>query len=968
MKLTVKYRCRRLAKLLVFTILACGLSGPNVLAQQNSASVRGQVTSADGMPVAGAEVRIKHLPSGAVTRSETGSSGEFSKSGLLVGGPYEIRVVADDYGTEVQDDIFLQAGSQNPQAIALERIDSIIDRLVVHGQRLSDQRSITRKRNSEAILDAISADEVGKLPVFNAAEAADFLPGVSLERDQGEGRFITIRGAGSRLNNVTINGVNIGSPSEKGDGRRVPLDIIGGEQIRSIEVIKAVTPDMDAQGIGGTANVETQSPFDFEGSTFFTSAAGGYSEFDDRFSFRGSATGTYRFGADDSWGVLGGISYSERDFQSRAVTPDDDWEALGVRQPDGTISVADARITDRWRSLVTDIERERLAGNFAVETRPNENSRYYFRALWSEFNETESRRRSRQTISDEEDGVNLVDSFSNGVATFSGLRRETELRLERKDKRIFTMSAGGENVRGPLTLEYELAYTENILDEPNQNWRFRNSDTSGTFDTRPFLITLTPDQDALNPDDFAFNRLKEQKDFLDDETISGALDATWEADFISEGSYLKAGVDIRDRESDQDINAVRNTSGDRCTLGQFGLSAGPRTVNVDGQSFQIGPIIDTEALQEFLDADNGCIVVDEDKTDIENLIDDFIVEERVFAGYAMGSFEIGDRLTILGGVRVEHTENEGSGFEIAEETVETAPISNEGDYTNALPNLHLRYRLGENTQARFAWTNTVGRPALNDLAPRRSVEFTEDPDDPEFFNGSFSDGNPNLDPFTSSNLDVSFEHYLEDNLGIVSVALFYKDIEDFIVEETVDLAGGSSGVDEFTFSGLTFTELRVTRPVNAQDGELLGTELGYTQQWDFLPSFFRNFGTSVNYTYVDGELNLDGRTVGFPKQSEHIFSVRGFYESEKVEVNITFNRTSEFLDEVGGGPAGDIFINDSERLDLNARYRIGNGVSAFVEWRNINNEPEREFQATPRQVTGFSEQGETVFLGFDFRI
>lgn len=850
----------------------------------------------------------------------------------------------------------------NAQEINVTAEDDVI---VVTGKRLSIQRALENKRNADAILDAVSADDIGKLPVKNAAEAIDFLPGVSLEIDQGEGRYVTIRGAQSNLNNVTLNGVSIGSPEgsqEAGGGRVAPLDVVGGELLKGIEVVKAVTPDMDHQALGGSVNILTFSPFDFDGRFGFGSVALGYGEYDDRTSYRASGTYGDRIAGNDAWGFLAGLSYSLRDFQSVGVYPDD-WAPVSVGG-----NTLDAFIPEQWKSNLYDIERERLALNFALEHQPTDDAHYYIRTLWSEFNEDESRIRYAQRISDQSGGVNELDSFVDGIGTYSGLRRENELRREKKDKRIFNITAGGTNTRDNWQFDYEVAYNDNQQEEPNSDWEFRNSATSGTFDSNSFLFDLNEDDaTTFDPNGYRFQRLRFQSYDVDTAAYIISGDATWNADFLNGDSYFKAGFNYRDTQKEQDYEELRYGRGDTCLMGDFGLSGGFLTNDVDGQGYELGPIVDGAAVDAFFTAEPQCFDLSEDDTINDGFLEDFDVTEQVLAGYVMANLELTDKLTLIGGVRIEDTQVDADGFEV-DQDLNVTPVSNDGSYTNVLPSVHLRYEIADDLLVRFAWTNTIGRPFLDDISVARSLNFEDDPNNAGQFVGGFSTGNPDLEAFESENFDLSFEYYLEDNLGIISAAVFHKEIDGFIVGENVQLAGGVAALPPIEFEGRTYSQLSFSRPINADGGEITGVELGYQQIWDFLPGAFGNLGGGVNVTLVNSELEVNGRKVPFVRQSDQLIGAQLFYQDDRFEGVLTYNANSEYLDGVDDTPALDIYYNDRERLDFKGRYRITPNFDAFVEWQNINDEPDWEYQGRPNNVTGYELYGQTVFFGFNGKL
>ena len=200
------------------------------------------------------------------------------------------------------------------------------DEIVVTGQRAQQQRAIVAKRDAIGIVDVATADEVGRLPDRNVAEVVERLPGVGVTYDQGEGRYVSIRGVPSTLNNYTLNGIEIGNPD--GTTRALPLDVVSGQLLRQVEIAKVKTADMDGQGIGGTVNLVTQTAFDYQDAFALSlNAQAGYQELNKKVPVRGDASIAKRFGADEQFGIVLGGSYSYRDFDSEGFYPDN-WKPV----------------------------------------------------------------------------------------------------------------------------------------------------------------------------------------------------------------------------------------------------------------------------------------------------------------------------------------------------------------------------------------------------------------------------------------------------------------------------------------------------------------------------------------------------------------------------------------------------------------------------------------------------------------
>ncbi|MBS3823301.1 MAG: TonB-dependent receptor [Wenzhouxiangellaceae bacterium] len=255
---------RRLAQLLMLAVLACGFSGQAVLAQETSANIRGQVRAADGDPVAGAEVRITHIPSGTVSRSRTGSTGQFFESGLRIGGPYEIRVATDDYGTTVREDIFLKPGSQNPLAISMEAADAAVDRITVTGTRVASEIEL-----NNGVGSAFSASDIAEQPTTDRDVISTLLRD-PLAQSDGVGQ-LSVAGTNPRFNSFSIDGAsqtdNFGLSTGTYATSRSPINLDAVESVTLAVADYSVTA---SDFVGAGVNITTKSGTnEFDGSAFW---------------------------------------------------------------------------------------------------------------------------------------------------------------------------------------------------------------------------------------------------------------------------------------------------------------------------------------------------------------------------------------------------------------------------------------------------------------------------------------------------------------------------------------------------------------------------------------------------------------------------------------------------------------------------------------------------------------------------
>lgn len=822
-----------------------------------------------------------------------------------------------------------------------------LEEIVVTGYRLSQQRAIDRKREAAALLDAVGTDELGQLPDKNAAEAIDRLPGVSITFDQGEGRFVLIRGINPTLNNLTINGIGAGSPEADNGGRLAPLDVIGGDLLEAIEVVKARTPDMPGQGIGGAINVVTPMPFDQEQSLFgFGSARLGYEEMSGNTPY----SGTFRAGGIDeaqTWGWLVSGSYDYRDYQSRGYFPDD-WRVIDFNGQQ-------TRAPENAKNNFYQLERTRTAASAVLQFRPTDTSEYFARAYFSRFEEDEERQRFEYLFSRDVTAIT-----ADGGVSGTNNRREQDLRLEQKNKEFFNVAIGGKNqLNDSWAIDYSLQYNDNQQTEPNRNWEFRGDDYGPdrwTINGDGFVSVVSGAQDGLDPSVLRFRRIRNQDNRTDETALIGDFNASVEL-ATANPTRLQFGLRATQTERDNDGRRVRyNLGSTDWFVSDFGHFGGTFTNEVDDTPFP-GMIVDPGAANQFFNANfnnTEFFELDAGDTFDSEFQSDYNIDEDIVAAYAMAEVEIG-KAALIGGVRIEQTDVTARGFTRDEDNQSALPISQDGSYTSVLPTLIVNYSLTDNLLLRAAYTRALGRPNYNQIAPISAL--SRDGSDAELFIG-----NPELQARVADNYDLALEYYLPRS-GIASVGLFYKEMDDFIVSRTETFTN-------FTFNGETFDRFDRRTFENADKARLQGAEARFDYYFDNLPGLFNGFGVSINYALIDSDLFVEGRG-DFPltQQPDWTRGITLLYQSGPLEAALSYDERDEYLDSIEGSPETDLFIDKFGRLDFRASYELTERMQLFFEWLNINDEPIVEFQGGDLfQVTGYEHYEQTWYVGLSARL
>ena len=819
-----------------------------------------------------------------------------------------------------------------------------VDEVVVTGQRLSQLKAIDAKRSAAAVIDAISADDIGRLADKNVAENLERLPGVGLFYDQGEGRYVSVRGMDSQFNNVTLNGVEVGNPD--GNDARVPLDVVGGQLVGRLEVVKVVTSDMDAQGIGGSVNLVTQSPFDFKQDVFArASAQVGYQAFNRKKNpLQGDATLGGLFGG-GRWGAMIGVNGSTRDFHSNGAFPDD-WRAVPGAARGGLPT------TQKFTNYF--IKRERLGASGSLEFRPTDNDKFYLRGLYSKFTENEHRQRFRLDFGATPANITFNAGGQTGVAINVDARED--LREEYKEKSISSFSFGGEHERGPWRIDYDLSYGFDQVIEPNRLWQFRSvtANTTVDFDTQPFLITATPRNLPLS--NLGFRQYQEQDENGNEINYAAKFNIRRELS-IGDGGYLKAGVKLREQTKKFDGRVSvwdRAAAANRFTLADFNLLGPQERVEFKDRTYTIDYAIG-QAVIPFTDANlNGPLFLKNAAASLQNdILNDFKLNQQISAGYLMGDVRFG-QLRVIGGLRIEHTKTDMAGYRLITTNGVVTPQERSNSYTNFLPNLQFRLEPASNVVMRAAYSRTLGRPVFTQLKLSGTLTFT--PTTPGFFEGDLSEGNVDLKPYTSDNLDATAEWYFAKG-GLLSAGLFHKRIKNPIYTFSQTQTG-------VTVEGRTYTRLGYTQPRNADSGKISGAELSYQQQFTFLPGLLSGFGAAANITFTSSSVTTNRGKADFTSQSDLLYGAQLFYQKGPLEAALSFHHTGKNLLTLGATSAGDNYNDDYDRLDAKASYQINKRVEVFAEGQNLTDTILRQYVGGRSDwYTNYERQKPSYFLG-----
>ena len=891
--------------LTLFAIVSMTFLSAGVFAQ---GVLKGKVIDSQNLSLPGANVILQGTSIGSVTNQ----NGEFTILNLEAGS-YEVVVTYLGYASLTQN-ATITAGETTLINFKLSETAIEGAEFIVFGDRLKGQaKALNQQKNNANITNIVSSDQIGRFPDANIGDALKRVPGITMQNDQGEARNIIIRGMAPQLNSVTLNGERI--PSAEGDNRNVQMDLIPSDMIQTIEVNKAVLPNMDADAIGGSVNLVTrQAP---NGLRVSGTAASGVNLLSDKPIWTGGLVIGDRF-ANDRLGVIFSGSYNNHNFGS------DNVEAVWYESDNGvTLEEFDIRKYE--------VQRVRRSVSLALDYKINDNHTLLLSGMYNHRDDWENRFRMRVgRLDDSFDDGEFTQTAPGVYQTFGRVEFQTKGGLDNdrikaarlEDQRVYNVTLGGDHLFNKLKMDWNVTYAKASEERPNERYiSYRSSGQDVTLDIsdpRKPLSILTNRADNLA---IGFNGITEQYGYTFDQDLNAKLDFKLP---YSDKGILQFGARYRGKDKERANNFFEYEPVDEDA---FGATIGdvPNRDYSDpnflaGSQYAVGTFVTPEFLGN-LDLKNGAEFEESDLLE-EYAPANFVANESIVGGYIMADHQFSSKFSAIAGLRLESTSIEYTGniYDIDNEIV--TPTSGDQSYTNFMPGLHLKYDINPNSIIRFAWTNTIARPNYYDLVPYALFS----PEDAEL-----ERGNPNLKAATAMNFDLMAERYY-DNVGLISFGGFYKDIDDFVYTIT------TQGFSDPLFG----SDLQYSRPENGGTASVYGFEAAIQRQ------VFKNFGIYLNYTFTKSSTTgIEGRDeddLQLPGTAENMFNASLSYENKRLVVRVSLNYSSDYLDELGGENFEDRFYDKQTFLDVNASYAITPKWRVFFEGNNLTNQPLRYYQ------------------------
>lgn len=939
--------------------------GSTPLRAQQTGAAAGVVVDPTG-PVVGAAVTLN----GTMNATVTDYSGRFILANIPAG-EHTLMISSLGY-SDKSVTITVESGKTlDLGEVALVDASTELGEVTIQASyRPSQQRALNLQKKSIRIVNVIASDAIGKLPDRNAAEAVQRVPGVAIERDHGEGRYVVVRGTPSKWNANLINGDRLPSSAGTSDGsggdRSVPLDIFPSEMIQYVEVSKAITPDQEGDAIGGSVNFITRTaPYS---PMLDVAVAGGYNAQAEKSSYNASIIYGDRF-FDGKLGVIGTAAIWNRNWGT------DNYEVTynsGLADPIEQYSIAQLELRDY------DGNRRTAGLNIGLDYKFNNNNTLYARGIYSQFSDNES---AREYIYNFNDSTHTMRR-RNGVMNIllSGGEVGADHRINENWKFDWKAST--------YTNEMSMGNVPEYLDPEDQGYMMATFQQSGVVygglsaDGRKYLADDAPagvtgdSPDNIQPDMqtpfipqanvltqiLMYKIVSLERDYVGQFNVEGT---------VSNRLNVKAGMKYRNKYRESGLGydiyipgAFVGIPGASIPfLTDFDTEARPTSGAFLGElggnyeGIQYDQLTEDQLHNLLSDANQskyGYYRIKMDETNPSTAPGFYNGTENVLASYVMADYKVTEDLTVIGGLRHERTTVNYNGHSVSRSGtgVNIEDVSDSKSYDAFLPMVHLKYSPIDQLNLRAAYTRTFARPDFASLNPGTTVNE---------INRVIVSGNPELNPTYSSNFDLLGEYFFT-NVGVFSGGVFYKQITDDIYNAT----------SQQTINGFQYL---VTRPENIESAWLFGAEFGFSHRFDYLPKFWGGFGVEGNYTYTQSEaqvplFSVDGAgniveevTVqSLPSQANHIFNASLFYEKYGLLMRVAANYKGDYIATYSDyGADHNRWYGENLTLDFSAAYTITPKFRVFAEINNLTNAPLRYFhgvESRPEQVEYYSIRGQ----------
>ncbi|TDH24626.1 TonB-dependent receptor [Segetibacter sp. 3557_3] len=1012
--------------------------------------ISGRIIDPNNLSLPGASIEIKSL-SKRVISDVTGNY----KLLNLPNGNHKLTVTYIGFKTFERDVAVSNGAPVGLDVVLHGEASTNLKEVVVTGSTGAALKALNQQKNSNRIVNIISADQIGRFPDPNIGDALKRVPGIYVQLDQGEASLISVRGTDPSKSTININGTNM---SGTGNDRSVNINAVPSDMVQTVEVTKAITPDMDGDAIGGVVNLITRkAPY----TKLLSFTAGtGYSFMIDKPMANGNLVFGNRYLKNKRLGVMASASYYRQFLGSN--THASDWS--DTKWVDGN-----TYFMPRYLSMEQIlIERIRQSYTVGLDYKFNEKHAITLTGIYNDYKDW----RQRYTLKVDDIGADYPTNWKRAAGYERGTLKGNAVRdsnkdmidditkeyyvdlnndpfhpiydpeLERhvnggvnkrngteNDQKIINLGLEGQHIFGRVKVEWKGSYMKNRSDIPNSRNLELESEMEKTVQmdyTNSRFVRAAGGTGVDNVLESLKNRPTSNSDTVDTwyaDSYNGSDKRSYTRQYLaqlditiplSEGKYgntlrfggkyrgmskantvlnqvtWKPGIDpLRRAEYEAKIASGQavNVEDYRDWKG-FWTGYGNNMQNVSRSIFpnsryEVGSTVTTDWVSHqdvsYYGNTTDFLKV-QDAT--ETLAGNYKGEESIATAYLMSTQKLGDKLSLIGGVRMEHSTLRYEGFNYNKRlnAIREKVVSN-SDFVDFMPAFHVKYDASKKAVFRFAYTRTISRPAYGDIAPKMNISIRDK---------TISEGNPKLKPTLSNNLDLLGEYYT-GGTGLISGGIYFKNITSYTVSkrdnirfsqvqefvmtpEELEAAGGSTTatITDYKryYDPLKKNDelLARTKPENAGTANLVGMELAFQRKLTFLPKPFSNFNIYANYTHnwiftKEGDPKLPGTATDILN-----FSIA--YEVNRFNARVSFNNTSAFTTATGilANGKGDIYYDKVYYLDANVNYFLTKKWVIYANANNLLNQAQRRYMWKPEYTYSALYTGATAQIGLKVNV
>lgn len=937
-----------------FAVFAVAVTTINLSAQTPTGIIYGKVTEAGstgGLP--GATIVVKGTNLG--TSSDV--TGIFMFQNVPTG-KITIAVSFIGYATKEME-LNIEAIEMTMVTVELDFDITSLQEVTIKASLEGQQKALNQQLSADNIKNIVSGDLISRFPDLNVAEALQRVPGVNITRSRGEGSTVSIRGTPAHFTTININGEQIPSTQDNG-ARNESLDLIAADQLSSMEITKAITPDMDGDAIGGTVNLRTPVAKDTKLS-LRAEAGGGYNSLSQGFNGIGRLKGDKRFFPTSKidngrLGVMLGLSYFGTD------NAEDGYAAVWSGSGDTPIQRLglDTVVIENYSMSDLINQRKRYGATATLDYQFVPGSSIVFNVIYSRRQDHDQRNRLFGILN-ESAGIQwqTLDSL-----TGAELRRDISVKDYYSEN--FSYNLQGNHLFKKINIEWALFRSPSKRFEENFGGRFvRGADSR--------IALRTNNEDGIYNDFPQFESTSEGLGFYDPFTIN-AIDR-YEANTIllkasnnvakinlripykinSAEGFIKGGLKYRQQFNNRDQTSVLSNFSDPNQVLNEKAAFASVVSDFEDQDFmnnkiRFGPSIDESKFTNFYNKNDKLFVLDNIRSSRNSLFGTYSASETITSGYLMTRLQWKKWMTIVG-LRYEANTVDYDAFEVNNVTGTGNPMSDGTNYSFLLPNVHVRYALTKLSNVRFAFTQSYARANFTDVIPFLQIDEA---------GSNLVAGNPDLRPAFSTNIDLLYEKYLS-SIGILSAGVFYKNINDFQFNRNLPfLRPGDPYYEQFP--GYSFRQEQ-----NGENAIVYGLEVNVQAPLDFLPGLLSGLGTYFNYTYTESDAFTSDRTdINLPGQAKNTWNAALTFDYKRFTIKGSVNYNGSFLAGVAGEANNDIIQVERTQVDINSSFKISDRLRAFAEFLNVTNEPSIRYQGIRERVNRYNYFGWWNRFGLTF--